>query len=68
MNRKTICKKFIHGYCSFNYFPFIVYMLWVEHFANQIFLVFNDSGRNPRRGAFRLVKVHAWGLQRLVSL
>ena len=68
MNRKTIGKKLIHGYCSFDYFPFIVYMLWIEHFSNQIFLVFNDSGRNSRRGAFRLIKVQCWGLQSLVSL
>ena len=57
MNGKTVCKQFIHGNCSFDYFPFFVDMLRIEHFANQMFFVFNDSGRNSRRGALRLIEV-----------
>ena len=68
MNGKAVYKQFIHRNCSFDNFPFFVDMLWIEHFANQLFLVFNDSGRNFGSGALRLIEVQYRERQRLVSI
>ena len=67
MDGKTVCKQFIHGNRSFDDFPFFVDMLRIEHFSNQMFFVFNDSGRNFETGAFRFIEVQCRSRQRLVS-